>query len=370
MPRKPKEKSKLEKINYKQIEAYKIGREKKEKETNIIRAKYNENFTTVKYKNPDSIALEYLKEKHSYFGLSENLNEVRIKKVSYTPGGKYVYFEQYINNIPVYLTTSLIALNKGDTVTYVLNNFKDLKKYPDLKKSPLLSDSEAIILAKNYLNVQGKIVRNEITELIYFESIDQGMELAWKINIVAMNPLGDWLVVINALNKRIIHVKDIAMYHNGSGMIYNPNPVTTADTVYGGNFVDNNDANNTKLSNELVQVTLRDITLDNGRYRLDGSYCVLEDIETPSDNFPELTNPNGFNYTRNQQEFEDVMVYYHIDLASRRVEALGYNVADLKTFSADPHGLDGADNSWYVPSQNYVAFGEGGVDDAEDADII
>ncbi len=369
---KPKEKSKQEKINFKQIEAYKVGREKKEKETNIIRAKYDENFTSNKYKNPDSIALEYLKEKHSYFGLSENLNEVRIKKVNHTPGGKYVYFEQHFNNIPVYLTTSLVALNKGDTVTYVLNNFKNLKKYSDYKNIPILSNVEAINLAKSYLQIQGKIVRDEIIELIYFESIDQGMELAWKINIVAMNPLGDWLVVINALNKRIIHIEDIAMYHNGSGMIYNPNPVASGNTVYGGNFVDNSDANNTTLSNERIQVTLRDITFDeeNEVYSLEGPYCVLEDLETPIDNFPELANPNEFNYTRDQQEFESVMVYYHIDLASRRVEALGYNNSDLKTFSSDPHGLDGADNSHYMPSQNYVAYGEGGVDDAEDADVI
>jgi hypothetical protein len=64
------------------------------------------------------------------------------------------------------------------------------------------------------------------------------------------------------------------------------------------------------------------------------------------------------------------MVYYHVDLASRRVESLGYNVPELRTFNADPHGLDGDDNSHYIPSQNYVSFGEGGVDDAEDATII
>jgi hypothetical protein len=39
----------------------------------------------------------------------------------------------------------------------------------------------------------------------------------------------------------------------------------------------------------------------------------------------------------------------------------------------DPHGLNGADISHYVPNATgtgFIAFGEGGVDDAEDADII
>jgi hypothetical protein len=200
--------------------------------------------------------------------------------------------------------------------------------------------------------------------------MDKGMELAWKVNIIAMEPLGDWLVMVNANDGRIIHVEDIAESYDGAGMIYNPNPISSAQTVYGGNYVDNNDQNNTSLQNQRVQVTLRDITLENGLYKLKGPYCILEDIETPNDNFPELTNQNGFNYTRDQQEFEAVMVYYHIDKASRRVQELGYNETDLKTFIADPHGLNGNDNSHFMSSQNYVAFGEGGVDDAEDADVI
>ena len=366
-------KSNLEKLNLKQIESQKFNKEKRDKESNnIIRAKYNENFVDTKHNDPKDIALSYLKEKSAEFGLSENLENVEIKKISRTPGGKYVYFEQQVDNIPVYSTTSLIALNKGDTITYMLNNFRDLKRYKDYSNKAKITESDAIDVAKNYLNIQGKVISNPKSKLIFFESNDIGLELAWQINIVSMAPLGDWLVVINAINKRIIHVKNRALNHNGSGMVYLPNPVTTGETEYGGNYVDNNDANNATLANERVSVTLRDITYDNSNntYKLEGPYCVLEDIETPNDEFPELANPNGFNFTRDQQEFEAVMVYYHIDLASRRVESLGYNVADLKTFSSDPHGLDGDDNSHYIPSLNYIAFGEGGVDDAEDADVI
>lgn len=367
---KPRERKQFEKINLKTVESNRKGLEKLDKESNIVRAKYNENYYSQKSKQPDSIAYEFLTERYASFGISKDLKEIRIKKILTTPGGKYVYYEQFLNDIPVYSTIGLIALNKGDSVTYALNNVRNITKYNKVSKSPTISASEAIEIAKNYLNIKGKIVRNIKNELIYFESNDIGLELAWKISIVSMNPLGDWLVVINSTNKRIIHVEDKAMYDNGSGMIYNPDPITTAQTTYGGNFVDNNDNNNTSLSNQRIQVALRDITFQNNTYRLEGPYCVLDDVETPTDNFPNLTNQNGFNYTRDQQEFEDVMVYYHVDLASRRVESLGYNVSELRTFSADPHGLDGDDNSHYVPSQNYVSYGEGGVDDAEDATII
>jgi hypothetical protein len=267
-------------------------------------------------------------------------------------------------------TTSLIALNNGDTVTYVLNDFRkintNLKPFAKANKS----EYEALMSAKEYLNIEGAIVGNPKSKLVYFESIDNGLELAWQINIVAMKPMGDWLIVINAIDGSIIHVEDIAMYHNGSGMVYDPDPITTAQTTYGGDFIDNNDQNNSALQNQRIQVTLRDLSFEDGLYKLKGPYCVLEDIELPSDAFPELTDQNGFNFTRDQQEFEDVMTYYHIDKANRRVSELGYSGSDLQAFRADPHGLNGDANAKYSPSNNYVAFGEGQIDYAEDADII
>ena len=36
----------------------------------------------------------------------------------------------------------------------------------------------------------------------------------------------------------------------------------------------------------------------------------------------------------------------------------------------DPHGLNGVDNSHYTSGPEQLAFGEGGVDDDEDADVI
>lgn len=367
---KPTEKSKLEKFNLRQMEkTTRKGYLKKEKNSNIARAKYNEFYVSKTHKNTDSVAISYLKSKHSEFGLSSDLSNIRVKKVRQTPGGKYVYFEQHINDIPVFSSECLVGLNKGDTVTFILNNLRKIEK-ANFELTPKLNATTAIKTARDYIKVEKDVNRKPKAKLVLFESEDKGFELAWQINLIAMQPLGDWLVFVNALNNRIIHVEDIALGHNGRGMIFNPNPITSAETTYGGDYVDNSDNNSAVLEAERISVVLRDITLDGGVYKLEGPYCVLDDVETPSDIFPELTDPNGFNYTRDQQEFEAVMVYYHIDMASRRVEDLGYNEPDLRTFSADPHGLDGADNSHFVPSGNYVSFGEGGVDDAEDADII
>src|SRR5206468_2225460 len=44
-----------------------------------------------------------------------------------------------------------------------------------------------------------------------------------------------------------------------------------------------------------------------------------------------------------------------------------------RQIDVDAHGVDGEDNSQYVPDGSgtgYVAFGDGGVDDAEDGEVI
>jgi hypothetical protein len=81
-------------------------------------------------------------------------------------------------------------------------------------------------------------------------------------------------------------------------------------------------------------------------------------------------SPDAFIYTRSQPGFEAAMVYYHATLAFQRVQELGFEIPRLRSLRLDPHGYQGQDNSHYSPSGNWIAFGTGGVDDAEDADVI
>ncbi len=63
-------------------------------------------------------------------------------------------------------------------------------------------------------------------------------------------------------------------------------------------------------------------------------------------------------------------VYYHISTAYRHIEQLGFSIPSLRQIRLDPHGYYGQDNSHFSPSGNWISWGEGGVDDAEDADVI
>src|SRR5262249_1211394 len=61
--------------------------------------------------------------------------------------------------------------------------------------------------------------------------------------------------------------------------------------------------------------------------------------------------------------------YFHIDRAQARIQSLGIFDANNRTQEAIVNGIP-EDNSFFSPFTGKITYGTGGVDDAEDADII
>ena len=160
---------------------------------------------------------------------------------------------------------------------------------------------------------------------------------------------------------------------DGTGMVFNPDPLTSNTVAYGGNYSDNNDANNGQLSAARFSVTLRDITQTGSTFSLVGPRAEVRDHDTPNNGLF-TQNSSTFNFTRDQDAFEAVNVYYHIDYMMGYInDDLGCNVLPYQYATGvryDPHGFGGADNSSYSSGSGQLQFGEGCVDDAEDSDVI
>jgi len=83
---------------------------------------------------------------------------------------------------------------------------------------------------------------------------------------------------------------------------------------------------------------------------------------------------NTFAYTRSQDEFEQVMAYYWITEAQKYIHSLGFGVTrrpiDNRPQAARIKHL-GYENSFATDHpKNELRFGKGGVDDAEDGEVI
>jgi len=158
---------------------------------------------------------------------------------------------------------------------------------------------------------------------------------------------------------------------SGSGYVFDPDPLSTAHALYTDpGYGDNSDADSPQLRAQRFLKTLPDLTSSGGLYQLQGPFVTDEDWDAPTIAPVTAANPDSFRFTRNQTGYEDVMVYYHLDRTQRYIQSLGFTNIQNNSIHADPHGFNGDDNSAYYPSTNKLTFGQGGVDDAEDAGVL
>ena len=114
------------------------------------------------------------------------------------------------------------------------------------------------------------------------------------------------------------------------------------------------------------RVTLTDLT---SPAALSGAYVTVK-----SDTGPAAANTgSGFVFTRDQDQFEQVMAYYWITQAQRYIQSLGFG-STLPSVNRRQVGVRinqfGGDNSFFRDTKTDITLGKGGVDDAEDAEVI
>lgn len=108
---------------------------------------------------------------------------------------------------------------------------------------------------------------------------------------------------------------------------------------------------------------------------LDGSGFLRGDwanVRT-STGTPAYSTANEFFYTRDQDQFEQVMGYFWVNEAQEYLQSLGFGgeLRPILKRSYDVRiGQYGIDNSYMTDKGDFIRLGKGGVDDAEDAEVI
>ena len=149
----------------------------------------------------------------------------------------------------------------------------------------------------------------------------------------------------------------------GSGRVFFPNPVAQLQNQ---NLTDQKDADYAAL-----QAAYRTVTLTN----LDGSGYLVGDwanviSETGNRAF---SSDLVFDYGRSDDRFEQVMAYYWVTEAQRYLQSLGFG-STYRPVNMESQDVRlnqwGQDNSYSWDKHDVLRFGKGGVDDAEDAEVI
>ncbi|MGA7616513.1 MAG: proprotein convertase P-domain-containing protein, partial [Thermoanaerobaculia bacterium] len=155
---------------------------------------------------------------------------------------------------------------------------------------------------------------------------------------------------------------------DGTGRVFDPNPVTKLNDP---TLQDDDDAASAVPDSAYSIVTLPGLAPAG---RLHGPYVQLIDRDAPTTAPADAAQPLMFD--RSDDRFEEVMTYFHIDRSQRYLQSLGYmGVRQIVPYAlpVDAHAVGGDDNSFYVwdsPGKGALYFGDGGVDDAEDPDIV
>jgi hypothetical protein len=310
---------------------------------------------------PQRAAIGFLAANADLFGLDPALAGLRVRKVIESLGARHVILEQRHLGARIHRGYVTVHMDRDGRV-YLAKN----RSVP----GPLLPDRfeakqdriAAVRRARRSLPEHRRRATLRETELLWFP---RGAELrpAWKLRLTRERPQEEWIVYVDAAKGTLLNAFDnLASAPEGRGFVFDPNPVTAlgdhALLVGKGSRM-----------RQPPPVAYRDVALPG----LDGSGTLSgEKVTTDLTKKRIRRSTLEFRLRSHERGFEEVMVYYHVDRAIRYLESLGY-VGRRAIFRAPIRtSATGTrqDNSWYSPHDRTLTFGTGGVDDAEDAEII
>ncbi len=171
------------------------------------------------------------------------------------------------------------------------------------------------------------------------------------------------MLVLLLVNLPVAALKPGSGNSTGTGRVFLPNPVAALPNQ---SLTDQKDADYAALQPAYRLVTLTN--LDGSGY-LRGDWAnVLSETGNPA-----YSLINTFTYGRNDDRFEQVMAYYWVTEAQKYIQSLGFG-SSLRPINMESQDIRinqwGLDNSFSWDKKDVLRFGKGGVDDAEDAEVI
>ncbi len=291
-------------------------------------------------------------------------------------------FQQVFAGYPVYNAYVTVSQNAGGRIHRVHSGYIRNPRVVG-NTTPAISKAEAETIAAAALSQHSGEEDPELSaatdaELNWFPVAGQQLVLAWKLAIHSRRPLGDFLTLVDANTGELLLQENLLVFSNsGRGFVYEPNPVQTSGNT---TLTDNADVTDAMLDAARIDVELQG--LDAGTL-LKGEFADVASHYPPTWTCPRADGcadadeaDRMYFYDRSDPRFEQVVAYHAIDSVQRHIHTLGYDddsgtangIRDFPT-RANVHWFSD-DNSYYDHNADTLQFGDGGVDDAEDADIV
>jgi hypothetical protein len=290
--------------------------------------------------------------------------QLKISSTSSSTRLHHSSFDVWYNEVYCWQSTVKVNVSPAGKVHSVKLNLPDWfalsKEYDDQIVHWQKIDTQSIVGANRMVKQQ---------RLVWYPP--QG--LRWAVSCWSLT--SDYTLLFNQQGRicdSISHERRFGRDTFVHARIFNPDPLTTQGFFYGGNYIDNSDADATWLQPAYRTVKVPATYIPQlGQFALYNNWVSLEEFEAPV--FEPVRQANQtFFFNRSESGFEDVMTMYHIMTFRQQLATLGYPQLMNQVLHVDAHAQFGADNSMFVRNggEPSLRLGTGGVDDAEDADVI
>jgi Zn-dependent metalloprotease len=308
----------------------------------------------------ESSARQFLSTHAALLKLDPSLSGVTLAGSRATPMGQVYEFSQAADGVPVYGAELKVHFNREGRVVGLTNSSVPSAKLGSM--SPSVGAEQAVESARGHVPpapvdepASGDLPPPSTKLVIYAETGTP--TLAWEVILYTPGPT--WQVFVHAKTGDVVApARDLNRYATGTGQVFLVNAVVaTRDNT----LRDDNDAASAVPPSAYRSVSL--LGLD-GTGFLDGSYASSSATKRRVSSASET-----FVFDRSNNGFSETMGYYFLDYAQRYIQSLGFSSVNNRQqiFSVDRLKKD---NSSYDPSKKTITYGTGGVDDAEDAEVI
>jgi hypothetical protein len=308
--------------------------------------------------------------------------------VRHSPSGTHVRLQQTAGGIPVHGAEAVVSFDRALRPLSVVADLQamapDVPVAPEAPLAPEAGTANAPDTLRAAAAIGGRAMDGAAAAAralaavgarhvlappaveIFHRRRDATWGLEQRVRFAALEPAGDWEVWLDAASGSVRDIHDRTVFA-APARVFRPDPALALGLPALG---DGGGADAAVPAAAYVDVQLAALAPPaGGWWRLRGPWVEVRDWEPPWI-APDSALGADFRRNRAQPGFEDAMAYYHLDALQRWYQDLGFEDANHRVQVIDTHGLNGQDNSKFVPSLHRIACGDGGVDDAEDAAVL
>lgn len=301
---------------------------------------------------PEQQAADFLREHRDLLGLPVDEDGFQHLATRRTLLGTTVRFQRSHRGVPVVPGSIVVHVDPQGTVTWYSGGFS-ASALPEAVHFSLGTEA-AIAAALSDLAPEGALRAPPTARQVLSTRGGKAAPVT-EVMIPASSPLGDWLFEVDG-EGRVLSRSNRMVF--ARARVFLPNAVVKLENP---GLKDQDDAASAVPAEAYDEVELQGLDSSG---TLTGQFVSTELTADRAH-----SDTGEFLFDRSQKGFEEAMVYYHLDYAQRWFQSLGIDNANNRVQRVDVHGTT-QDNSWYSPATKDLTFGDGGVDDAEDAEVV